>query len=495
MEEEFKKEMCSPEFNSKIDRSLKRPIRKVTAWEVSDSEPESDAELCKNKRVNLINSTQGTEVAETCDIKEKATLSAGEKDIALALSSSLSVSPIKRQRKKRTPEELEADRARANERKLERETKKLQKEQEKMEQQRRREAIEALKLLRPDQCVKYMTIHVDPGILEDAGSDVLMEMMSSLACKYYIEPQMVPHSITWRREMPSNWSATSNLEVKVGEEDEMLVLMEPKDFLRNIFLLMQRSNGDLSEKTCNLPPGFIFTFPDGQCEKRLSLAVIGLDAYRWQSHLHRPSLDQSKDGDSGAEPVTQQQIEEALVMLQLWKDMNVLFLDTWQALGQHVSAVTKAIAQRPYKKHLEIEAFSFCTSDGSWSSGIQVKKDGTGLQQVWKRQIQQFNRVSPAMAAVVSSAYPSPHLLLQAYEKCSTEQERLNLLSDLQVRTGTGSEHSCDPALTGSEQPEDKGQCPVRVKQRERRIGPDLSRRIYRFMTSKNPDLILDLNS
>lgn len=64
------------------------------------------------------------------------------------------------------------------------------------------------------------------------------------------------------------------------------------------------------------------------------------------------------------------------------------------------------------RKQLATQLFSFCT-DGGWSGGVQVEKDGTGLRQVWKRQIQQFNRVSSAVAAAVAEAYPSPSLLLQ----------------------------------------------------------------------------------
>ncbi|XP_030067282.1 structure-specific endonuclease subunit EME2 [Microcaecilia unicolor] len=496
---EFKEELCSPEFDSKISRSLKGRIRQVTDWEVSDSEPESNAESCKNGSDDLINLMHSSLGSETCDLEEKVMLNIGAKDSTLALPILPSVSPKKRHRKNKSPEEVEADQAKAKERKLERESKRLQREQEKVEKQRRKEVAEALKLLRPDQCMKYLTIHVDPGILEDAGSDVLMEMLNSLECKYYIEPQLVPHSITWRREMPSSWLFVTNVDVKVGKEDEMLVLMEPEDFLRNIFLLTQSSSSDLTEKKCDLPPGFTFAIPDGH-HKKLCLTVIGLDAYHWQS-LHR-SEDQNKDGDSSAEhisknPVTQQQIEEALVMLQLWSDTNVLFLDSWQEFGQHICAMTKAIAQRPYKKHSENHKFSFCTTDGGWSSGIRVKKDGTGLQQVWKRQIEQFNRVSPAMAAAVSSAYPSPHLLLQAYEKCSTEQERLNLLSDLQIRAVSSTErvHSYGPAVTEKKQLEDEEQPLVMECHRARRIGPDLSRRVYCLMTSRNPDLVLDLNS
>lgn len=54
----------------------------------------------------------------------------------------------------------------------------------------------------------------------------------------------------------------------------------------------------------------------------------------------------------------------------------------------------------------------FCI-DGSWASGVRVGRDGSGLSQVWERQIQQLNRVSPSVACAVTAAYPSPQLLLQ----------------------------------------------------------------------------------
>lgn len=42
-----------------------------------------------------------------------------------------------------------------------------------------------------------------------------------------------------------------------------------------------------------------------------------------------------------------------------------------------------------------------------------MDRSGKGLFEVWKRQIQQFNRVSLEMADAVVSAYPSPQLLVQ----------------------------------------------------------------------------------
>nr|XP_009678573.1 PREDICTED: probable crossover junction endonuclease EME2 isoform X2 [Struthio camelus australis] len=66
----------------------------------------------------------------------------------------------------------------------------------------------------------------------------------------------------------------------------------------------------------------------------------------------------------------------------------------------------------------QAEAVPFCTA-GAWAKGVRVEKDGPGLWQVWKREIQQFKRVSPAMAAAIEEVYPSPGLLLQDQLKVS----------------------------------------------------------------------------
>ncbi|XP_065780088.1 probable crossover junction endonuclease EME2 isoform X3 [Muntiacus reevesi] len=104
-----------------------------------------------------------------------------------------------------------------------------------------------------------------------------------------------------------------------------------------------------------------------------------------------------------------------------------------------------------------------------WVAGERVARDGAGLRGAWWRQVRQFNRVSPAVADTVVSAFPSPRLLQQVYMACGTKQERLALLADLPVKTG-------------------KGVPP-------RRVGPDLSRRICLFLTTTDPDLLLDLGS
>uniref|UniRef100_A0A3Q3CVC8 Essential meiotic structure-specific endonuclease subunit 2 n=1 Tax=Haplochromis burtoni TaxID=8153 RepID=A0A3Q3CVC8_HAPBU len=156
-------------------------------------------------------------------------------------------------------------------------------------------------------------------------------------------------------------------------------------------------------------------------------------------------------------------IEEVLVYLQLYKNISVVFLDSWQEVTDHVCAVTKALSKRPFKLLTEGAELPFCV-DGSWASGVRVEKDGSGLIQVWSRQIQQLNRVSPAVASAVTASYPSPQLLLQAYNSLGSEEDRKGLLAGLSAKSGG----------------------------KERRVGPEISARVYRCLTAHNPQLVLD---
>lgn len=156
------------------------------------------------------------------------------------------------------------------------------------------------------------------------------------------------------------------------------------------------------------------------------------------------------------------------MLLQLHANVDVLLVASWQELSQYVCAFTKALSQLPSKQFRDSQPFSFCTA-GHWASGQQVTRDGSGLRGVWWRQIRQFNRVSPAVADAIVTAFPSPRLLQQALLDCSTEQERLSLLADLPVKAHRG--------------------------EQLRRVGPDLSRRICIFLTTTNPDILLDLSS
>ncbi|XP_060262246.1 probable crossover junction endonuclease EME2 isoform X4 [Ovis aries] len=379
----------------------------------------------------------------------------------------------------------------------------------------RRPAAEALRRLRPGQAVRRLAVLVDPAVLEDAGADTLMEALHSLGCEPRAEPQRPARSLRWSRASPDPCPRGVPPEVWAEDEPHVLRLLEPEEFVRGVVQLTQtflwEAQGWFSGEQAGRrsPPrpsqhrglllGLASLLPaswrwpvDPACrspEEQVSLlglqvcgptcsmpwvtpespgclhlAVIGLDTYLWSQ---QPTAQETQQPEHPAVTCTEAAVGWPEVE-ELWANVDVLLVASWQELSQHVCAFTKALAQRPFKQARESGAFPFCTS-GRWTAGERVARDGMGLRGAWWRQVRQFNRVSPAVADAVVSAFPSPRLLQQAYEACGTEQERLALLADLPVKTGK--------------------------RAPPRRVGPDLSRRICLFLTTTDPDLLLDLGS
>ncbi|XP_044791875.1 probable crossover junction endonuclease EME2 isoform X3 [Bubalus bubalis] len=295
----------------------------------------------------------------------------------------------------------------------------------------RRPAAEALRRLRPGQAVRRLAVLVDPAVLEDASADTLMEALHALGCEPRAEPQRPARSLRWSRASPDPC---------------------PRG---------------VCGPTCSVP----WVTPESPA--CLHLAVIGLDAYLWSQ---KPSAQETQQPEHPA--VTR---AEAAVGWPEVEEVRQSGPGAPAALGERGCAAGGLLAgaeptrvclhQGPRPAPLQAResgAFPFCTS-GRWAAGEQVARDGTGLRWAWWRQVRQFNRVSPAVADAIVSAFPSPRLLQQAYVACGTEQERLSLLADLPVKMGKGAP--------------------------PRRVGPDLSRRVCLFLTTTDPDLLLDLGS
>ncbi|XP_032701992.1 probable crossover junction endonuclease EME2 [Lontra canadensis] len=319
----------------------------------------------------------------------------------------------------------------------------------------RRAVAEAL---RPERALRRVAVRLDPALLEDAGADVLLEALGALGCEYHIEPQRRARSLRWTRTKLDPCPHTVPSEVWAAEE-QVLLLLEPEEFLQGLLQLTQTCG-----PSCSVP----WVCPESSTGPHL--AVIGLDAYLWSQQPSNQDVRQPESPAVARAPVALSwpKVEEGLVLLQLWAQLDVLLGASWQELTPHICAFTRALAQRPLKRYRDSCAFSFCVA-GRRAASERVARDGTGLRGVWWRQIRQFRRVSPAVADAIVTAFPSPRLLQQAFSSCSTEQERLALLANLPVKTG------------GAGQP--------------RRVGPDLSRRICLFLTATNPELLLDLSS
>ncbi|XP_020828225.1 structure-specific endonuclease subunit EME1 isoform X2 [Phascolarctos cinereus] len=273
-------------------------------------------------------------------------------------------------------------------------TQRKQKESEQRQQERERKKALAnmLKAQKPEECLKHITVVLDPALLQLDGGGQVLSALQAMECHCAIEAQTIPYSITWKRRAILSQVEEGNL----TEEPFVLVLLQEKEFMTMIY-----------------------------------------------------------------------NSKQALVELQLHTEAQIRILKSWKELADFICMFTKAVAEAPFKRSRDQTNFSFCLAS-DWAGGVKVDWSGKGLKLVWRRQIQQLNRVSLEIASAIVSAYPSPRLLLQAYQQCLSEQECHNLLADIQVRRGEG------------------------VTTTSRRVGPELSRRIYFQMTTLQPDFSLD---
>uniref|UniRef100_A0A8C3YWB2 Structure-specific endonuclease subunit EME1 n=1 Tax=Catagonus wagneri TaxID=51154 RepID=A0A8C3YWB2_9CETA len=351
-----------------------------------------------------------------------------------------------------------------------------QKESTQRQQERKKKAalVNRLRAQRPEECLKHIVVLLDPVLLQVEGGGQLLSALQSMECCCVIEAQAVPRSITWRRKA----GPTEDGEESWVEEPMVLVLLLAEAFVSMISNFKQGSL-DHTEQGKETLRSFVTDITARTAGKALSLVIVDQEKYfsppnpprrRKQGVANREQAKQKKqrqpETNTGA-TVTRVDMEEALVDLQLHTEAQVRIARSWKELADLACTFTKAVAEAPFKKLRGQTSFSFCL-ESDWAGGAKVDRCGRGLALVWRRQIQQLNRVSLEMASAVVDAYPSPRLLIQAYKRCSSKQERQNLLADIQVRRGEG------------------------VTATSRRIGPELSRRIYLQMTALQPDLSLD---
>uniref|UniRef100_H3D5I8 Essential meiotic structure-specific endonuclease subunit 2 n=1 Tax=Tetraodon nigroviridis TaxID=99883 RepID=H3D5I8_TETNG len=314
-----------------------------------------------------------------------------------------------------------------------------------------RKRRQSLKSLRPENYLRSLTVGIDPALLQQEGSDLLLDTLATLDWRFAIAPQVLPRSVTWSRASLEGDDRNESV-----EEEQAVLVLDMTDFIEGA----QEGGHSLVNRVSSR---FAWMNPQKLSEVCLfSLAHLvflfivlsGTDAPGEQV------LYETLHTKLGMENLD---VEEVLVYLQVCRNISLVFLGDWQKVTDHVCAVTKALSKRPYRLLTERPALPFCL-EGSWASGVRVERDGSGLVQVWRSQLQQLNRVSSAAASAVTTAYPSPQLLLQAYWALAAEAERKGLLAGLLVRSGDN----------------------------ERRLGPEMSARIYRYLTAQNPQLVLD---
>ncbi|XP_020496196.2 crossover junction endonuclease EME1 [Labrus bergylta] len=458
------------------------------------------AQRLKQKQDNVITTSSAAangKYAERCFMSNLSSIhqvrtttnrsSDGSEDSAALPPEPLScteTSPAKRKPAKRSAEEMHASREEALRRRRQaREGQQKDKGALRQEQERqkaeRRALAEAAKALRPEECIKHMVVAVDPALLQLEGGGTLLASVQALGCSCAIEKQPLPRSVSWMRRTPC-----AQTEDGVCEPEAHVVMqMTVDDFITLIHNYIQEERQGRSDSGPSLS-SWVQEQQRRHPDKILSLVVIDLEKYfrsnKSQSQKRfREAVAGEEQGGGKAKKrrkngaaevlpeVSRVELEEAVVHLQLHTGVSVRFLSTWKDFSDHITMTTKAVAEAPFKRERDKTGFSFCL-ESEWAGGQKSDKAGKGLLQVWKRQIQQLNRVSPDMASAILAAYPSPRLLQKAYDLRKSDREKIALLSDLLIRRGEG------------------------VTSTTRRVGPELSKRLFLLMNSRDPEQTLD---
>ncbi|XP_015501141.1 crossover junction endonuclease EME1 isoform X2 [Parus major] len=242
-------------------------------------------------------------------------------------------------------------------RKKEQEEKRREQEEEK---ERKRAVAKMLKAQRPGECQKYITVVLDPVILQVEGGDQILSALQAANYSCVFESHAVPCSITWRRKTVSSQMGGGDEWI---EEPNVLVLLGLEEFLSMAHSYKQNADG-CAERQKETLQSCVAHMMEKMPGRILALAVVGVETY-FRSLQVQPkqrlrqtaaSGNQEKRGerrkkevkDSGLD-LSRMDVKEALVDLQLSTQVQISIFESSEELGEYAAMFTKAVAEAPYK--------------------------------------------------------------------------------------------------------------------------------------------------
>nr|XP_018916393.1 PREDICTED: crossover junction endonuclease EME1 [Bemisia tabaci] len=358
----------------------------------------------------------------------------------------------KRQRKNVSEAEMQKKKEKEEKKKALNEERRRKKEEEAKRKADKKAASELLKKMKPGECMKLVTIVIDTNILACSFGGALLAPVQASGAGSKICPQLTPHSITWTQE---------NIHGEKIDQNHIMIVWTAETLVQTVY--HETLCKDVMEIQ-RLNPG-----------KTITLVIFGIQNYFSQqksskSKAMKSQISGTKNSESNSKSsshealpiITRVQLEESLTEIQLHANCCHRLVESNEDVGQFILQFTKAIAETPYKKMMfdkkqqDLEWFAA----GDSKDSVRIDKNGNGFSRLWQKQICQFNQVGLDLADAIISHYKTPQALITAYGKCEDQREAELLLKDLPVRRGVG------PLIS------------------TRRVGPELSKKLYLFFTS-----------
>ncbi|XP_065076220.1 crossover junction endonuclease EME1 [Ochlerotatus camptorhynchus] len=285
--------------------------------------------------------------------------------------------------------------------------------------------------LKPGQCNKYLHAVIDPDFLQGQHGAEVLSKLNELNLKYEIEQQLAPRVITFYRATQQILTQQGTMTDRTADQKFFIHLLLGEEFVRHV---KEQSLLSTIEQLRDLYPG-----------RTISLLVFGLVGY-------------CRD-NRGC--VGRKDTEMALTEVQLFAGCSHQLVETAEEVGNFVAQLGKSIAELPYKQQQQKKYSQEQLYLGNEKKGC-VRVDGTsGLHQLYQNQLIKIPSVTLEVAEAIISVYPSLSQLIDGFRFASNAP---NLLADIPIRRAGG-------PITSS----------------IRRIGPELSKKIYLLYSSTDP--------
>lgn len=313
-----------------------------------------------------------------------------------------------------------------------------EKERKRVEIQKRKFQLEQERHLKPGECNKFVTAVINKEITEQLAGSRIVDRLKEIDIRTEVTARLTPNTITWKRQISKKIITNTGEVIDFGnvEQDEPYLLIV---ILADVFVKAAKDNQLLNiiQSAQELLP---FN-PDST-----TLVIYGLKDY---CRKHRNAIGMKET-------------EIKLTQLQLLADCSHRLHETPDDVALTVTQMSKAIAEEPFKskQNLKLDQEQiYLIGDVK----VNATEDPASLARLWQTQLTSLPKVTYEVAQSIVKEYPLPRLLIEAYGK---SKDQATMLADIPIiRSG-----------------------PLA---KARRIGPELSRKIFTLMMSKNAEDVL----
>lgn len=316
----------------------------------------------------------------------------------------------------------------------------------------KRARTEALRNLKPENCLKLIKVYLDTEIMKKSFGEVIFNQLQEKSISIHVREALVSDIVTWTMDM-------ENINEPIpgfinSESMQVLLIIDWKEFVESIALKTLLNKIENFHSILN--------------EKRIFLAIVGMEKYyRYKNKQKNDAPNKPNLYDTAAH-VTRRDVESALGEIQLFYSVSHRFVENDLELSDYVFHLTKAIAQIPNKmeQNAKFDQAKYFMSEDNRDT-VKVAKNGGGLASLWKRIICTFPLASLETAEAIANVYPSYVSLMKAYDQAEDTKNKEMLLSNIPIRRGA--------------HPLSSNRC----------IGPELSKKLFNFFNNSNGEHIL----